>query len=455
MSVDARRWSLPLWLGVHAPLGIVMHAVPALATLHGLATVVLAIWVGLRRSAAEALWVAAYIAGCDVLWRASVATLPWELGKYGVLLPLGLILARRVDWFRLPVVPLLYFLVLLPSALLTYWNPFIARPFDQLRFALLGPAALAVTAVFCISFRFDERDVVRAFIAVLGPLAGLAAMAVVSSYLSGPIEFGGESNFETSGGFGPNQVSTVLGLGTLLAMLALLRGRWKAGSRTALAVCAAVCCVQSVMTFSRGGMYGLLGALALGLPFLARDQRSLYRLLVLVGLFAGAGYFVILPQLDRYTGGALEARFSDTRTARREGIAEADIQVALEHPLWGVGPGASRYAREEIGADGAPAHTEWSRLLAEHGAFGALAVLCLAGMFFSALRSAAPGWPRAVVVCLGAWSALTMYHNAMRVAAPSFLFGLMFAVAGMRLRTTGSEPGHDRLHLRNTGAAEP
>jgi O-antigen ligase len=454
LIVETRRWLLPLWLGVHAPLGIVMHAVPALATVHGLATVLLAIWVGLRRSAAEALWVAAYIAGCDVLWRASVATLPWELGKYGILLLFGLTLARRAEWFRLPVLPVLYFLALLPSALLTFWEPFMTRPVNALLFALLGPAALAVTAVFCVVIQFDEGDVIRGFTAMLAPLVGLTAMTVVASYLSGPIEFGGESNFETSGGFGPNQVSTVLGLGALLAMLMLLRGRWKASSRAILVVSAAVCSVQSVMTFSRGGMYGLVGALAFGIPFLARDRRSLYRMLVLVGFLGGAGYFVVLPQLDRYTGGALEARFSDTRTARREGIAEADIQVALQHPLWGVGPGASRYARERLGVDPAPAHTEWSRLLAEHGAFGLLAVLCLGGMFFSAVLSSAPGWPRAVAVSLGAWSSLTMYHNAMRVVAPSFVFGLMFAVAGMRLRRAVSRPDSERLHLTNSGALE-
>ena len=79
------------------------------------------------------------------------------------------------------------------------------------------------------------------------------------------------------------------------------------------------------------------------------------------------------------------------------------------------------------------AHTELTRLLAEHGLLGAGAVTLLFVMAFRALQGARAMRDKALVAALLAWSLLTMSHMAMRIVAPSLVFGLAFAI-----RATGA-----------------
>ncbi|MEZ4824442.1 MAG: hypothetical protein R2942_19440 [Ignavibacteria bacterium] len=54
---------------------------------------------------------------------------------------------------------------------------------------------------------------------MLAMLYPIAAMSIFVYFRSGSLEeatFTTESNFQTSGGFGPNQVSTIFGLGILI-----------------------------------------------------------------------------------------------------------------------------------------------------------------------------------------------------------------------------------------------
>ena len=48
----------------------------------------------LFRRPAPAAYAAAYIAGCEVLWRMKKADLPWEMGKYATILILAMAIMR-------------------------------------------------------------------------------------------------------------------------------------------------------------------------------------------------------------------------------------------------------------------------------------------------------------------------------------------------------------------------
>ena len=72
----------------------------------------------------------------------------------------------------------------------------------------------------------------------------------------------------------------------------------------------------------------------------------------------------------------------------------------------------------------AAAHTEYSRLLAEHGSAGALALLILLLILWKAYWRAPSAFARAWTASLAAWSLVEMGHAAMRIAAISFIFGL-------------------------------
>jgi O-antigen ligase len=177
--------------------------------------------------------------------------------------------------------------------------------------------------------------------------------------------------------------------------------------------------VQSFLTFSRGGIYNFGIALAgailhlLGKP--DRFVKSLFILLIIVGILVG----FFFPQLEEFSGGMFSQRFLDTDLSSRESIFEADIKLFLDNPVFGVGPGMGYYFRP--GLKSATAHTEYSRLLAEHGIGGVLALLILLIMLARAYFKAPNGSIRAWVVALAFWPGVEMAHAAMRIVAISFM----------------------------------
>jgi hypothetical protein len=62
------------------------------------------------------------------------------------------------------------------------------------------------------------------------PAVSIAALALFGILTNPDITFNTESNFATSGGFGPNQVSSMLGLGALSLLFFLGDRRMRCGS---------------------------------------------------------------------------------------------------------------------------------------------------------------------------------------------------------------------------------
>ena len=63
-----------------------------------------------------------------------------------------------------------------------------------------------------------------------------------------------ESNFETSGGFGPNQVSTILGLGIFLFFVKIVLSSKTVLIRNINVLFFVIITFRGIVTFSRGGV---------------------------------------------------------------------------------------------------------------------------------------------------------------------------------------------------------
>ena len=141
-----------------------------------------------------------------------------------------------------------------------------------------------------------------------------------------------------------------------------------------------------------------------------------------------AGTCAILPLLNSFTEGQLVQRFKNPDLTGRDSIAEAELQLFLQKPVLGNGVGMSMYSRSAMSHAEAPAaHTEYTRLLAEHGLFGAAALAILLFMTAQAFLKAPGPWAKAVVAAMAVWSFLFMAVASMRLVAPAFLLGLMHA----------------------------
>jgi hypothetical protein len=269
----------------------------------------------------------------------------------------------------------------------------------------------------------------RLFLAVLGPVMSIATIAL-SKVSSSDIDFGSASNVAASGGFGPNQVSSILGLGALMAFLFYIlsiRGSQKKAPivgvlgwlRRFLMICLMIVFIaQSALTFSRGGLYNTFAGLAMAFFYLIRESRSRLQFIFVALFLFGFSTYVLLPRLNSFTGGAFASRFENTDTTGRETMMELQLAKFESHPLFGVGPGRGYWQAS---------HTEYTRLLSDHGLFGVVALFLLFVIVALNIKRARTMMSKAIVASLLAWSFAFMAHVGMRLAAPSLMIGVTFA----------------------------
>jgi hypothetical protein len=281
---------------------------------------------------------------------------------------------------------------------------------------------------FFSQVKLSTAQMQRVFLALLGPIVAAGFTALVGILTAKELVFTDDSNPAMSGGFGPNQVSAALGLGALISFVWALDNTVRLSTRIVLFAIMSFLLAQSALTFSRGGLYMAGGAAFLAALFLVRNRSTRVRLLVLVGVLAVTIGFVLLPRLDSFTGGALTKRFSDTRTTGRDELVYADLEVFSAHPVFGVGPGQTRHFRNHNSSYARlAAHTEFSRLLSEHGVFGAVAILALLSMAAQHVLRASSVRGKALAASMLLWGFLFMLSSAMRLVAPAFAIGLSAA----------------------------
>jgi hypothetical protein len=417
--------SVLAFLLLHIPLAILMSRVPAIATLHAFAILGIGLWWALSEKSLEKVaYVGAYIAGSEVLWRMTSAIVFWEIGKYGIAAIFTVALLRR-HRFRPKAITWLYLLLLLPSVMLTIFKLDLSEARSRISFYISGHVALIASIWFFSNLTLTRTQLQKLFMSVVGPIFGVASIAAFGIVSAAVIRFTDESNFETSGGFGPNQVSAVLGLGALLGLLYILDDSVSQKLRLAIFGVMLILAAQSALTFSRGGLYNAVGAALLASLYLVRDARYRWRLLLVMVVVILVGNFIILPRLDAFSGGALLARFQDTRSTGRIPIIISDLKIWKDNLFFGVGLGQSTDLHADLFRSSL-AHTEFSRLLSEHGIFGLFIVIILIKMAVQNLTRAQTLKDKALVAALLGWSFLFMMNAAMRLAAPSLLIGITF-----------------------------
>lgn len=414
-----------MFFAVHIPLAIAMGYFKQLSTLHALVTVGVGLcWLSLGNSLERAAYVAAYITGAEVLWRMTGASVFWEFGKYAcaIVLIVAMVGTGRL---RVSILPILYFGLLLPAGLMTFDRLDFNEARMQFSFNMSGPFALMVSVLFFSQLRLSIVQMRRILMTMIGPIVGIAALISVNLYSISAIRFSARSsNFAVTGGFGPNQVSAALSLGAVIAFLYVLYVSSNWPIKTVLFVLAVVFASQSALTFSRAGLYMAGGSIALSSLYLARDTRSRIKVILVLALVLVIANYVILPRLDAFTNHAITGRFENTYESGREKIMLTELMLWRENPFFGVGPGVSMFISKGSSRSVVAPHTEFSRLLVEHGLLGLLSLcLMLAIAFASVKRQTGPKNKAFALACL-VWGFLFMSVNAMRIVAPSFLIGL-------------------------------
>ena len=410
-----------------------MRPFPAIAVTHAVGCLVIGLVIAARRPIHEVAYFVGYVSIAEVLWRMTRTPIFWEFGKYSVCVVL-LVAMIRVRLVRNRVTAIGYFLLLLPSALLTIMAFEIGNAREQLSFNLSGPLALCIAALFFSNVRLRTEHVRTTFFVLIGPACGIVAFAYTKLVEVAALEFTANSNPLLSGGFGPNQVSAVLGLALLGCVLMLMERKHPLHIRIALIAAAIVFAAQAALTFSRGGLVLSFISCVGAAMYLLRDARARATLLLVTVILSAVAVVFVIPRLDEFTSGKLAERYSSVDTTGRALLAGFDLQIFEDNPMLGVGPGVATPIRAKMGHFGA-AHTEFTRMLAEHGILGAVAMVFLLVLVFRTIRQSRGYHARAIVVALASWAMLFLLINAMRLVAPAFALGLACSVAYESRRT--------------------
>jgi len=378
----------------------------------------------------EVLLAAAYIMGFEVLSRMTGGAFSYEFAKYAVIgfLTLGMFYKgfHRKSWAYI-----LFILFLVPGVLFSAINlNYETNIGNAIGFNLSGPMCLAISALYCYDRKMPLRRLQEILMAVLLPIVSMTAYLYMYTPNIRDVLTGTQSNFEASGGFGPNQVSTILGLGMIIlfSRLLLIKNRWINLIDLSLLV---FITYRAIVTFSRGGV--ITAAICAFIFFIVyfsqvkkQERVVLFPKIVLIGLMVALTWIFISVS----TSGLIDKRYAnqnaagiakeDLSTGRGE-LIMAELQAFYEHPFTGIGVGKMReYRLEETGRISAT-HNEMSRMLSEHGVFGFLSIIVL---IITPLVFSMKNRSNLFLYSFFVFWFLTINHSSMRIAAPAFIYGL-------------------------------
>lgn len=420
-------------VGFHAALGFLFFIIPFFSKLYCLFILVYGAYYIIKNKNRndEALYAAAYIVGAEVIMRMTGGNLVYEIGKYGVMI--FIIIGMFYKGFSKNAVAYWFYLVLLiPGIVIAITDlDFDENLRKSIAFNMSGPFALGITALYTY-----QRKVTMEQIGTILLLIGLPIFSCcIYLFLYAPdvqsIVTSTGSNFATSGGFGPNQVATVLGFGVFVFLSRMLFFSPSTIFLVLNAVIAMLLGYRGLVTFSRGGMITGIVILAVLLLFtyFQINNRGKSKLLFLsvIAVLASVLMFAYSSLQtgglieNRYTNKDLRGRVKESTLSGREDIMQSEINFFLERPFLGIGVAMGAKLRNDETGIIVVSHNEITRMLAEHGSLGIIALLIL---LFTPMILYLDNTHNVYVFCFLAFWLLTINHAAMRLAAPSFIYAL-------------------------------
>ncbi len=377
------------------------------------------------------LFATAYITGAEVFLRMTKAFIFYETGKYAIMF--FSILGIFFLGFKKNAFPyVVYILLLLPAILISIdVISFDANFRNMILFNLSGPLCLTFAAIFCFGRTLNLKDFLTVLDYIIYPLITMIVYITLYTPNIQDVVTGTASNSEMSGGYGPNQVATILGLGVFILFTRLLIPYKNILVHWIMMFLMIVMAYRALLTFSRGGV---LVSVIMCLSFifimyfstgLKTKAKISMKVLAIIGVALLVWGYTIIQ-----TGGLIENRYANEDALGREkedvttgrvDLLAVEIDAFKENPIFGIGVGQGKFQfREEMGITSA-SHNEIARMLSEHGVFGILAILVL---IFAPMVTKLNGRKNIYFYPLILFWGLTIVHTSMRIAAPAFIYAL-------------------------------
>lgn len=418
---------------IHVVIGVLVYLLPFLSKIYSFLILGFGLFYVMKTKNRnnEVLYVAAYLVGSEVFLRMTGGNPFHELTKYSIIF--FMILGMVYSGISKGSSPFwVYLLFLLPAVFVsTETLNFETNIRKAIMFNLSGPLALGFAAVYCHRRRMTLEELNNLLCVLVLPILCILTYITLYNPSIKDVVTDTQSNHETSGGFGPNQVATILGLGVFIFFSRIvLYSKTKAILFLNVVICAYMT-FRGIVTFSRGGMMtaGFMIVILMLLLFIFMKQRSKLRLILVlvVGLVMLSGVWVYSSS---QTSGLIERRYAnegvhgnkkESQLSGREDLIESELKMFFEYPILGIGVGKNKEYREELTGIQAASHNEITRMLAEHGSFGLIGFMIL---FFTPFILYLDNRMHIYMLSFYVFWLLTLNHAAMRTAAPAFIYAL-------------------------------
>ena len=418
---------------IHLLIGLAIFLVPPISKVYAITIILVGFrYVILRKNANnEALYVAAYIVGAEVFLRMTQGNIFEQYAKYGVMGVLIIGMLFR-GFSKNAIMYWIFGLLLLPGIIYGFFTlNFETDIRKAITFNIIGPITLTVSAIYCYQRIVTFQQIKN----IIDMLAYPLMATLVYMYLYTPdikaVVTNTQSNFETSGGFGPNQVSTILGLGIFLFFIKVILNSKTIGIRNINIFFFLFITFRGIVTFSRGGVITgfvmIIIVVILLLVFTRSQGKSKVVSLVVFGLIALSGVWAYSSiqtsgLIDkRYANKDAKGRVKESKLTGREKLIESEFNMFLDNPIFGIGVGKNKEYREETTGIEAASHNEITRMLAEHGMFGLFGLIIL---LVTPMVLYLNNKQNIFVFSFVVFWILTINHAAMRLAAPAFIYAL-------------------------------
>jgi hypothetical protein len=379
----------------------------------------------------EVLIAASYMVGAEVFFRMTKAYFLYETGKYMIIV--YLVIGMLYQGFkRSSLTYFIYFLLLLPGVYISFLSQKFDGGFRQtILFNLSGPLCLTAAAMFCYGRTVKLKEFFTFLNFLVYPLISMTIYVYFYNINIRDVITGTASTSETSGGYGPNQVATILGLGVFILYSRFLIPYKNKLVHLVMMFMLLAFAHRAIITFSRGGVFVsiiMVVIFTIMYYFTSRIRTKFvitYRVVAVVGACLAIWTFSVLQTggliANRYANEDALGREKEDVTTGRVDLISADFKAFSKYPVFGLGVGRStKFYEEELNIE-LPSHNEVSRMFSEHGLMGIFALLIL---IFTPLISKVNGRKNIYFFPFIIFWALTIAHSSMRIAAPAFIYGL-------------------------------
>jgi len=418
---------------IHVIIGLVIFIMPILSKICALLIPVVGLSIVIRNQNKnnEVIYVAAYLVGIEVFLRMTGGNFNNEYVKFLVIF--FMIIGMFYNNFSIrSFLYIVFLLLLIPGILVVTFAENLDFDIKKaIAFNLSGSLCLAIASMYMYKKKILFSNLQNILIAIGLPIVS----TVIYLFLYNPsvrdVVTGTQSNFATSGGFGPNQVSTILGLGIFIFFSQLILFSKSKKEIIINFILLIIISYRAVATFSRGGVItGIVMIICLLFLLFAFSNDRGRRKITFVFLFAGilgTGIFFYTSLQTygligkRYANQDAKGRIKKDRLGGREAVIDTDLKLFLDNPVLGIGVGMGKEDRKESLGQAVAAHNEISRLLSEHGLFGIFSFLIL---LFAPFALYINNRGHIYFFSFFLFWLLTINHAAMRIAAPAFVYAL-------------------------------